>query len=199
MRSKVDKDGSTALHLAAFNGHINVVAYLIEKKKVDVNKVDNIGQTALHYAASEGHKDMVAYLIEKAGVDVNKVDNNGSTALHYAAAKDHKEVVQYLVQNKNLVLNKNVMIEGVPHSPIELAVRRGKHEIADFLRRVVVERYDDVCGFCREAQFIQDNPDKKPYFFDCCLKVMHAECALGLKQHGYGNCLNCRKPHQWRI
>ena len=56
-------DGQTALHTAAEQGCVGVVAKLIELG-CDMNKTDSNGLAALHHAATEGHVDVIAKLIE---------------------------------------------------------------------------------------------------------------------------------------
>ena len=66
-----DQNGSNALHLAAYGGHVEIVKYLIPKfgdRKFDLN---NAGDTCLHYAAREGHLAVVKYLIEECGFNPN--------------------------------------------------------------------------------------------------------------------------------
>ena len=47
--------GRTGLHLAAENGKLEVVKYLLEKGGAEVNVQNKGGWTALHYAAINGH------------------------------------------------------------------------------------------------------------------------------------------------
>ena len=79
-----DNSGSTALHLAAWNGKLEVVQYLLEKGGAEVNVKNNSGSTALHWAADKGHLEMVKYLFEKGGAEVNVKNDNGITALDLA-------------------------------------------------------------------------------------------------------------------
>ncbi|KAJ9438284.1 Ankyrin repeat [Diplonema papillatum] len=66
-------DGSTALHLASWNGHSEVVKELIAAgAKVDVQ--DNDGSTALHLASENGRSEVVKELIA-AGAKVDVQDN----------------------------------------------------------------------------------------------------------------------------
>ena len=65
------QNGSNALHLAACDGHVEIVKYLIPKfgdRKFDL---DSDGNTCLHYAAQEGHLAVVEYLIEECGFNPN--------------------------------------------------------------------------------------------------------------------------------
>ncbi|PUU73435.1 ankyrin repeat-containing domain protein, partial [Tuber borchii] len=48
--NQLDYQGRTPLHLASFNGGVNLMKLLVWKSQVDVNVVDCRGQTALHVA-----------------------------------------------------------------------------------------------------------------------------------------------------
>ncbi|EPQ59325.1 ankyrin, partial [Gloeophyllum trabeum ATCC 11539] len=61
-----DKEGETALHKAALNGHLSIVKYLLPDK-ADVHARDADGWTALHNACSKGYLDIVRWLCENAG------------------------------------------------------------------------------------------------------------------------------------
>jgi ankyrin repeat protein len=79
-----DTDGSTALHCAAWKGHLEIVAFLIDSG-ADVhchNSNDHWGTTPLHAAAHANQAAIAQRLIE-AGADVNAKDSNGKTPLHH--------------------------------------------------------------------------------------------------------------------
>ena len=79
-----DVDGSTALHCAAWKGHLEVVEHLLAAGS-DVhahNRNDHWGTTALHAAAHANHRAIVQVLID-AGADVNATDPQGRTPLHH--------------------------------------------------------------------------------------------------------------------
>jgi len=88
-------NGLTALHLAAMNGHPEVLRVLINYG-ADVDKTENNhGATALHFAAYGGHKKSVSLLIE-ADAQVNIKDASGSTAIDHAEQESHKSIVKQL-------------------------------------------------------------------------------------------------------
>merc|ERR1712071_159937 len=95
-----DKNGSTALHYAAWKHSkytVDVLTILLEKK-ANVNEVDNDGWTPLHYAVqkiTEWTASIVKHLLEQ-GADVHSKDEKGSTALHYAALDHSKCTVDVL-------------------------------------------------------------------------------------------------------
>ncbi|MFP3030993.1 MAG: ankyrin repeat domain-containing protein [Wolbachia sp.] len=88
----------TPLHLAAQNGHKDVVEFLFSKgAKVDVkNKFE---ETPLHFAAQNGHKDVVEFLFSK-GAKVDVKNEFEETPLHFAAKsryKDTEKIVEFLL------------------------------------------------------------------------------------------------------
>ncbi len=92
-------------HLAVKNNHIDVVKYLIEEQKLEVDFVDCQSSTPLHVAAMEGHVDIVNYLIVK-GADVNHMSRFGHTAMILATScildneQNCLQVIKSLVKNK---------------------------------------------------------------------------------------------------
>jgi uncharacterized protein len=86
--------GSTALHYAASQGDIRMVAYLVSKK-VNVDAQDSGGTTALMWAAYKHHPKVVAYLIKrKANLQIRR--EGGDRALEIARSNEDKEIVAML-------------------------------------------------------------------------------------------------------
>ncbi|KAM6039095.1 photoreceptor ankyrin repeat protein [Chlamydotis macqueenii] len=81
-----DKDGNTALMMAAQAGHITIVNYLLNYyPALEVDKRDPRGLTALMKAAVQGRQDCVAALL-LAGADLQAMDLvKGKTAREWAA------------------------------------------------------------------------------------------------------------------
>ena len=69
----------TILHLAAYKGYRDIVAYLLTIK-ADMEAKNSEGQTPLILATSENKKEIVKLLLMK-GADRWQADNNGRTAL----------------------------------------------------------------------------------------------------------------------
>lgn len=95
-----DGQGTTALILAAQQGHLDIVLTLLDDRyKADVTKSDDGGRTALHWAASRGFVDVAKSLL-KAGADTNAADDDGRTALHHAAYEGHTAVAELLLDHE---------------------------------------------------------------------------------------------------
>ena len=107
--NEADNLGWNALHLAAENGHLEIVTTLI-KKEADINNANKQEVTALHLAAANGHLDIVEKLVEKKA-NKDEIDNQGWTALHFAAANGHLDIVTTLIEkeaNKDATNNQQM-------------------------------------------------------------------------------------------
>jgi hypothetical protein len=100
-----DKDGNTALILAASNGD-NEICGMILSKGCNVDIQDNNGFTALMWAAKKGHNEICDSLINK-GCDVDIQDKYGFTALMWAAWNGHNEICRLLISKGCNVNTKN--------------------------------------------------------------------------------------------
>ncbi|MGE3540130.1 MAG: ankyrin repeat domain-containing protein [Candidatus Tectimicrobiota bacterium] len=90
----LDRDGKTALMMAAFEGHTPTVDVLLGNG-VQVNARDREGSTALMLAAARGHSEIVDRLLDK-GAEVNTQNGAGQTALMFAVTAGHANIIQAL-------------------------------------------------------------------------------------------------------
>eukprot|EP00347_Sterkiella_histriomuscorum_P001432 403372059 len=125
-----DDDGKTALHMAAYYGHDDVLEYLILEAKecqLHMDPIDNLGFTPLLYACFRGYDDMeedavqdrikcVKMLVE-ADADLNfRKSTTFLTPLHWAAFNEDKNSVLYLLQN-GAILQRGFNL----HTPLDIA------------------------------------------------------------------------------
>jgi ankyrin repeat protein len=87
------RDGYTPLILAACNGHVGMVQFLIQRG-ADVHAVDNLKYTALLDACEEGHAEVINVLVQH-GVDVN--GEEPLRPLSFAATSGEVAAVQALL------------------------------------------------------------------------------------------------------
>jgi ankyrin repeat protein len=86
---------SEAFYIAARNGHIEVVRFLLGKG-ADINCRGFFGAPGLHWAAINGHKAMVEFLITN-GADLQLRDNQfNSTPLGWAREGKQTEIIGML-------------------------------------------------------------------------------------------------------
>lgn len=80
-----DYDSRTALHVAAAEGHMEVVRFLLEGCKVNPGPKDRWGNTPIEEARHFGHHDVVTLLQEyneKYNPTANPVQNKETTEKH---------------------------------------------------------------------------------------------------------------------
>ena len=100
-------NGATPLIMAGRNGHLEVVKYLVEICKAEIEQVGSVtidgetieGAPPLWCAAAAGHLNIVKYLVEH-GANVNKTTFTNSTPLRAACFDGHFVIVKYLVDQK---------------------------------------------------------------------------------------------------
>ena len=115
-------NGNYPIHIAAQNGHIDIVNLLI-KHKCEINSKNGKGNTALHMAIGYDYYDCATAII-KAGGDLNMVNDAGVPAsrglegdktlslIEFMAAKTAKEAVGALknCETDVAILNKVVFV-----------------------------------------------------------------------------------------
>ncbi|CAN8210866.1 unnamed protein product [Coccothraustes coccothraustes] len=122
-----DKAERTALHLACANGHVDVVAFLVENK-CKLNLFDNDNRSPLMKAVQCQQEKCVAILLEH-GADPNLADADGNTALHLAVLSGSTTIAGLLLQHNANIDAQNK--EGC--TPLILAVSEHQEEIMEFL------------------------------------------------------------------
>ncbi|KAJ3564760.1 hypothetical protein NP233_g8076 [Leucocoprinus birnbaumii] len=89
-----DSHGEQLIHLAASNGHDNVIRILLDKG-ANIEAPNKNSKTPIHLAALNGHAGVVNLLLD-AGAKINARDSNGQTPIHLAAANGQDEMVKNL-------------------------------------------------------------------------------------------------------
>ena len=121
----VDKEGFTALTLAAFGGHLPVVHVLLENGAL-VEGGQKSGQTPLQMACIQGHQEVVQYLIEK-GANIQAVNRFGYTPLDLASHYARLEVTHTLLTQG---ANPNAKHFETGYTSLHWACQLGNFDIA---------------------------------------------------------------------
>lgn len=88
----------TSLHLAAFNGHTQILHRLLGTGESNVDSPDSTGSTAVMWASLNGH-DGAVKLILSHGANVNIRYKGSSNALYNACSGGHYKIVQMLLEH----------------------------------------------------------------------------------------------------
>ena len=84
-----------ALHLASFNGHLEIVKLLIQAGHFEAKEITSKGWSALHFASAGGHLDIVIYLVQ---VHVGTIANEGLTPWQLASENNRHDIVHYFAE-----------------------------------------------------------------------------------------------------
>ena len=108
-------EGFTGLHGAAYLGIVEMISFLLEKRKWDVNSTDVDGNTPFVWAARKGHEDTVRMLLALPDVDPDISNADGRTPLMWAAECGHKGVVEELLEWMDVMIGGINMVKQRSH------------------------------------------------------------------------------------
>lgn len=95
----LNNSGQGPLHIAASEGHAEVVSELL-RLGANATQQDNDGRTALHVAVLKGRLNIVRLLLRSVdgqGI-ISMADNAGKTPLHLAVMQGRNQIVQVLLE-----------------------------------------------------------------------------------------------------
>ena len=117
-----DEDEYTPLHRASYNGHMDVVEYLLNAgASIEARTVD--GWQPIH-CACRWNKVRTAAILLQNGALINSKTNGGQTPLHLAASNDRaRQTLELLLQNKDL---DPTLLNGQLETAFQLAERNGR-------------------------------------------------------------------------
>ncbi|XP_072549408.1 caskin-2 isoform X3 [Salminus brasiliensis] len=125
-RDTVDSAFNTPLHLAARNGHKDIIRLLL-KAGIDINRATKAG-TALHEASLYGKTEVVRLLLD-AGIDVNIRNTYNQTALdivnQFTTSHASKDIKQLLRDATGVLQVRALKDYWNLHDPTALNIRAG--------------------------------------------------------------------------
>ena len=96
-----DKEGMSALHIAAKEGRVDVMKAIIAKCPDTCELLDDRDRTALHVAVESRKKNAVKFLLQTLAFQdlINEQDREGDTPLHLAAFRGHSKILEMLAKD----------------------------------------------------------------------------------------------------
>ncbi|XP_060716252.1 caskin-1 isoform X1 [Tachysurus vachellii] len=122
-----DTDGFSALHHAALNGNVELIALLLESQAV-VDIKDQKGMRPLHYAAWQGKCEPMKMLL-KAGSSVNSQSDEGQIPLHLSSQHGHYNGSEMLLQHQS----NPCIRDHAGKTPLDLACEFGRVSVVQLL------------------------------------------------------------------
>jgi len=89
-------EGKGILHIAAYEGYLDIVEYILDNKIVTIDNKDKMKRTPLIHAVMNGHSHVVNYLLSK-GCSYDLPDSSSNYPIHYAAAYGYKDIMDMLI------------------------------------------------------------------------------------------------------
>lgn len=129
-----NKDGETALMLAAKWCDDKVIEKFLQTSGIDVNAEAKNGTTALAIAAQYGRENNVKLLLEASDIDINAPGKNGVTALILAAQYGEENIVKLLLQNPDI--DVNIKTKSTYRTALMCAALRGHENVVKLLLQV---------------------------------------------------------------
>lgn len=122
------RDGVTNAHMAALNGHSEVLDLILDSDEMMLNCSDKEGRTPLIWGSLEGRDNTVQLLLGR-GADVNAQGGEYGNALQTASARGHSKIVQMLLDK-----GADVNAQGGKYgNALQAASRSGHGEIVRLL------------------------------------------------------------------
>ena len=131
------EDGRKALHMAAENGHEEIVRVLLSLG-VDANATTSDGRTPLQCAIECGNEAIAKLLVSRGGADVNRYFSHGETPLSVAVNNKWNSVIKFLLRegaHVNEVLADDLTV-------LHVAAETGSDiDVFDMLFKAGADRY----------------------------------------------------------
>ncbi|XP_078365223.1 transient receptor potential cation channel subfamily A member 1-like isoform X2 [Oculina patagonica] len=157
----------TPLHLAAQQGHDELVEFFLKKgAKIDS---DVHGQTPLHYAALQGSKRSAELILASKPESLNVTDKNQNTALHMTAKGGHAEILKYLLSKSEQLVSVNERNQNILDIAIEARQEAVAMAIVEHRRWKEVLRSTTHGSHTQIQLLVQHMPEVAKKFLDRCI------------------------------
>lgn len=97
-----NKIGDNCLMVAIQSGNINIVKYLLEETKIDINfqyidRFDILGDNALMCSILNNKKEITEIILSKKDINIHSVNSKGKNVYHLAAFNGDADLIEKLI------------------------------------------------------------------------------------------------------
>jgi hypothetical protein len=133
----LDGNGRTALHLACFHGHHEVVSVLVVHSQINVNQKTNYGDTPFLLGCLNGRVKVVKVLLKDHRVDINMAYDDGCIPLWFVSYRGYVEVIKGMIalRGDEVDREKSGKYDGEYSTAIEIARKENNSEMVSLLER----------------------------------------------------------------
>jgi Ankyrin repeats (3 copies) len=151
------RDGKTALHFAARNGHVDCIRYLLKENLCQVDEASGDGTTPLHLACFGGQVETFDLLLER-GADVARTNDWGCSVAHWMGMtrSESKENVRQLC---NRIVQHGVSFveqQKQGHTALHKAAQRKNRNVIEWMASPLDE---GGAGLSEEDRRLAARPD----------------------------------------
>ena len=136
----------TPLAVAAAFNHVDIINFLLQTGRADIEAKDKDGYNPLLLAASEGNAEAVDILL-KLHADIFVIDKEDRTVLYWAAMQNHKNVIDVLLKDSrsSQLLQASDRFD---NTPLHVAALNNRAEVSAYLKtRYQTTNITNVSGF----------------------------------------------------
>lgn len=163
----IDVYERTPLHLAAQEGHEELVEFFLTKEaKIDS---DVHGQTPLHYAALQGSRRSAELILASKPETLNVTDKSQNTSLHMAAKGGHADILKYLLSKPEQLVSVNERNQNILDIAIEARQEAVAMGIVEHKRWKEVLRSTTHGSHTQIQLLVQHMPEVAKKFLDRCI------------------------------
>ena len=148
-----DRDGKTALHLAAESRNFEAAKSLLSQG-ADILAKDKYGKNPVHVAADSGAKAVLLEFLKTSHRDFGR-DNEGRSLLHFISTWEWPKVLEEYVSTKRPIVD---VLDYKRHTPLHYAAIYGTRAILEaFIQYGVIIDRRDSSGLTALHHAIQQN------------------------------------------